>query len=262
MAGQRPDLTEAWKLLCLNQFHDIVTGTSVPAVYDDAQKDYSRIMALAAEATEQASMRLAISEMSLASVLPSHGPRTAIAPADAKAVGQDVEDGKVLFFEDVPPYSITPISQARLPEHPVRATVEGSRITLSNAHLSAVFENGSLVSVTEGATGREVIQSGRRGNTFLAFEDRPICWDAWDIDPQLRGSAGQHRPTIEGRTHRKWPYTRKTPPRLCVARQPNFAGCGTDGRLSPDRFSDPSRLARTTHAPESRLPGDCDGRRG
>ena len=183
MAGQYPDLTEAWKLLCLNQFHDIVTGTSVPEVYDDARQDYARIMNLAAEATRQASNELALTEMSLASVLPSRGPRTAIARAGVVAECQVIEDGKLLYFDDVSPYSITPISHARIPESPVRATVDGSRINLSNAHLSAVFEDGSLMSLTEGSTGREVIQSGRCGNTFLAFEDRPICWDAWDIDP-------------------------------------------------------------------------------
>ena len=47
MAGLNPDLTEAWQLLCLNQFHGILTGTSVTKVFTDARRDFARIMDLA-----------------------------------------------------------------------------------------------------------------------------------------------------------------------------------------------------------------------
>ncbi|MDJ0639756.1 MAG: hypothetical protein QNJ20_13030, partial [Paracoccaceae bacterium] len=37
------DLTPAWQLLCLNQFHDILTGTSIRLVFEVAEKDYAVI---------------------------------------------------------------------------------------------------------------------------------------------------------------------------------------------------------------------------
>ena len=183
MAGQHPDLTEAWKLLCLNQFHDIVTGTSVPEVYDDARADYARIMDMASKVTQLASEALGTKEVSVASVLPTQGPRTLAAPKNIEAEGQITNDGKLLYFDDLKPYSITPINNACLPSDPVLLTSVGGRIELSNAFLKAVFENGTLVSFVEKTTKQDVMHNKRPGNTLLAFEDRPICWDAWDIDP-------------------------------------------------------------------------------
>jgi len=41
---------------------------------------------------------------------------------------------------------------------------------------------GRLRSVFDKRAGREVIAAGETGNRFLLFEDKPIFWDAWDID--------------------------------------------------------------------------------
>ena len=34
------DVTKAWELICLNQFHDILPGSSIGEVYEDSTKDY------------------------------------------------------------------------------------------------------------------------------------------------------------------------------------------------------------------------------
>lgn len=43
------ELTEAWKLVLFNQFHDILAGTSLRSAYEDARDDYGRARSLAAE---------------------------------------------------------------------------------------------------------------------------------------------------------------------------------------------------------------------
>ncbi len=42
-------LTEAWKLVLFNQFHDILAGTAIRSAYEDARDDYGRARSLAAE---------------------------------------------------------------------------------------------------------------------------------------------------------------------------------------------------------------------
>jgi alpha-mannosidase len=55
-------------------------------------------------------------------------------------------------------------------------------LTLENAHLRAVFApDGSLTSVLHKASGREALAAP--GNRFELAEDRPVAYDAWDIDP-------------------------------------------------------------------------------
>jgi len=41
---------------------------------------------------------------------------------------------------------------------------------------------------------REVLAEGQHGNQLQAFEDRPICWDAWDIDPDFE----DRQETVQG----------------------------------------------------------------
>ncbi|MCV6594157.1 MAG: glycosyl hydrolase-related protein [Silicimonas sp.] len=181
MAGQGADLVQAWKLLCLNQFHDFITGTSVPSVFEEARADYARIGEMAEAVADRAALALAGPEAQVASMLPTHGAR--VVEVEGDDGGQRVEGGGLLFFEALVPYSLTPLSAAVIPAIPVTMREEGGRITLENAHLSAVFEAGVLVALWERGTGRAVLAEGAVGNQLLAFEDRPICWDAWDIDP-------------------------------------------------------------------------------
>ena len=47
-------LDEAWKLLCLNQFHDILPGSSIAEVYVDAATDHARIASIAAQIIDDA----------------------------------------------------------------------------------------------------------------------------------------------------------------------------------------------------------------
>ncbi len=56
-AGKR--LEEGWKLLLLNQFHDIIPGTSIPEVYETSSKQYEEIMWLGNAALEEAMQMLA-----------------------------------------------------------------------------------------------------------------------------------------------------------------------------------------------------------
>ena len=64
-----------------------------------------------------------------------------------------------------------------------RATASGSTAsTLQNRHLRAELSaDGSLLSLVERATGREALAAP--GNRLELYEDRPVAWDAWDIDP-------------------------------------------------------------------------------
>ncbi|MEV8565447.1 glycoside hydrolase family 38 C-terminal domain-containing protein [Streptomyces sp. NPDC051322] len=47
-------LSEAWKLVLFNQFHDILAGTSIRSAYEDARDEYGRARSLAAEVFNRA----------------------------------------------------------------------------------------------------------------------------------------------------------------------------------------------------------------
>ena len=52
-------MDEMWKLVLLNQFHDIIPGSSIQRVYEEAEADYAKVLAAAADVTAQATAALA-----------------------------------------------------------------------------------------------------------------------------------------------------------------------------------------------------------
>jgi hypothetical protein len=63
------------------------------------------------------------------------------------------------------------------------ATVNGG-VQLENKWLRVVVigPHGMLTSILDKRAGREVLKPGQLGNKLELFEDRPVSWDAWDID--------------------------------------------------------------------------------
>ncbi len=53
------DLTQAWKQVLFNQFHDIFAGTSIEAAYEDARDNYGEACSIAARALNHATQSLA-----------------------------------------------------------------------------------------------------------------------------------------------------------------------------------------------------------
>ncbi|WP_218588611.1 alpha-mannosidase [Marivita hallyeonensis] len=186
MAGTAPNLTHAWKLLCLNQFHDIVTGTSIGAVYEDSKRDFHAIFSAAEDAAQVAAKALSGPEPVVLNTSPTTGLRVVESDDVSDAPGQVTETGMLHWMPDLPAYSATPLSAATLPDHPARAHQRDGYVVLENEALRLeILPNGQIASIIDRATGREVLAQGKLGNQLQVFEDRPICWDAWDIDPHI-----------------------------------------------------------------------------
>ena len=144
------DLDRLWKLLLLQQFHDILPGSSIGLVYDDVRRDFGEL------------------ESSL------HG---LIGEGDAlvNTVGvsrREVFDGRMVEAQ--------PFADAQPVDAHDEVRVDG--LLLENAHLRVQLAgDGRVVSVVEKDTGREALAAP--GNILELYEDRPVNFDAWDIDP-------------------------------------------------------------------------------
>ena len=176
----------AWEVLCLNQFHDILPGTSVPVVFADARRDYARLSetteaaVAACEGGAPASVPVAVANAS-----PHRGPRLATLP-DARGLPagsfQPAPGGVLAHFPDLAPYSITAPAAAAAPEVPVAvAFLSDGGVEMANRWLRVRLDGeGRLVEVHDREHDRAVLDGV--GNQLQAFEDRPLSWDAWDVD--------------------------------------------------------------------------------
>jgi alpha-mannosidase len=206
-------LETAWKLVLLNQFHDIIPGSSIGWVYEDSARDYARIRELG-EAARTDALTACCAQIDTASL---HAPlvvwntlncprRGLVAiPWDGQQpVTGRIEGGKFVrtqptdvsgrreLLVEIPEapgvgYLTVDLRDGRaydVEAHALVDAVSATARTLENASLRvALNEWGGVVSLVDKTQGRELIAEGQIGNLFQRFDDHPNNWDAWDIDP-------------------------------------------------------------------------------
>jgi alpha-mannosidase len=154
-------LDEAWERTLLNQFHDILPGSSIGPVYDDARRDHAEIAAIAAEVQ--------------AGVVTEGGePLVLNASSDVRRVV--VEDGGTPRLVEVAAFGLYRMREVQ-PAHPVR--VDGERIT--NGLVSFEVDGSGRLSHLAHAGGVDLAADNPL-NELRLYRDRPMNWDAWDID--------------------------------------------------------------------------------
>jgi len=57
-------------------------------------------------------------------------------------------------------------------------------LVLSNSQLSVTIKNGCITSLVDNSPGipREVIPAGWKANQYVIFDDKPLNWQAWDVE--------------------------------------------------------------------------------
>lgn len=189
-----PDLREGWEALLLNQFHDILPGSSIREVYEDAAADYARIERIGQAALEGGLRRIAenvrTGESSLIVFNSLSWPRSGLVelPCTPELEGlniQKIEGGRkaLVPVSDVPSlgYRAYALAQQAAEEAPAEMVVETG--TLENRfYRIELNERGQMTSIYDKRCGREVLAPNARGNVLQAFEDKPMNFDAWDID--------------------------------------------------------------------------------
>ncbi len=188
-------INKAWELTLLNQFHDIIPGSSIAAVYEDSDKDYAAILGAADEAISGAITSIAASVAADPGELVVYNPLS-FARADAAAFprsyglsGQDVTDLKgnlqtLVSLPEIPSlgYAVLP----RVASASSKGELSVTPTSLENDYFKITLDKktGEITSLLDKRTGAEVIDQNSycKGNALLSFEDRPLTYDAWDID--------------------------------------------------------------------------------
>lgn len=164
-AYPQDELDRAWKLLLLNQFHDILPGSSIHWVYEDAKRDYATILEIANIAIDDAQRTLAGDGNDVVLFNPSSSQRQELVEGP---------DGLVMA-------KLPSCSWATLVPLDTQGAVAVATSTMENEHLRVAWDdNGLLTSVFDKDAHREVLAGN--ANLFQIHEDRPKAYDAWDVD--------------------------------------------------------------------------------
>ncbi|MDB9447566.1 alpha-mannosidase [Anabaena sp. CS-542/02] len=201
------DIERAWKQVLFNQFHDILPGSSITQVYQDALPEWQQVETVGTKILQESLLAIACqtilpppphpesqpififnalnwqrSEV-VCVTLPESHPQWQVYNLSGQPITSQISaDRKLLFLApEIPPvgYRIFWLSPTSLtPQHP-----NTPDWTLENEFLRVIInpDTGDLSSVFDKMHQREILNGA--GNQLQAFKDSGQYWDAWNIDP-------------------------------------------------------------------------------
>ena len=189
LGGEQPaSLADRWRTLMINQFHDILPGSSITEVYVRTERELAEVVAAADRASEAAMSDIADKlagpgEDGLLIVNPDLNARPVrLESAEPIPGGQAAEKGYVLASP-----AIVPGLGALTGRIPREATVTAEARRLENRFLRVEFaDDGTLARVYDKRAEREVLDG--RGNQIWAYRDQPRDYDAWDTEGDYQRS--------------------------------------------------------------------------
>ena len=210
------ELTEAWKKITFNGFHDLAAGSGIGIIYKEAQDDFDQVRRATNEISAKALHTLAAGVNTRGAgavpVLvfnPLAWPRSGVVAVnvqlpEASANGVSVMDSSghalpatvlssdaktnayklLVDVKDVPSmgYEVLHVAAGA---KPFVSDLKASGTTLENAELRVVVDpaTGCITSLFDKRANFESLAKGACGNQLQTFKDTPKNYDAWNIDP-------------------------------------------------------------------------------
>ncbi|MDF2593239.1 MAG: alpha-mannosidase, partial [Clostridia bacterium] len=195
-------LRKGWKVILLNQFHDIIPGTSIEEVYEESYAQYEELLEEGKKTQNK-----------LLDVIACNIQSKGLSVMAMNTLGHKRNDLVYVDLEELPNHAYAVLYEGEryplqrldggigifygrnMPGSGYRTYTlveeEGKRenqLIVKKDHLENPFfvlklnEKGQITSIYDKKAQREIIHTEKPANVFQAFEDKPHKWDAWDIN--------------------------------------------------------------------------------
>lgn len=195
-------LNKGWENILLNQFHDILPGSSIKEVYEVTKKEYKQIIGngekILTDSFKYISSQIKLDKKSVVVFNTLSFMRDDIASFDIpegivnpvledengeETVCQVVENDKAIFLAKGIPangYKVYYVSEAK---DAFKDIVDIDTKQAENKFFKIQFnDKAEIKSFYDKKNCRELIKAGEVANALQAFEDKPLDYDNWDIE--------------------------------------------------------------------------------
>ncbi len=195
----KDELLANWKLILLNQFHDILPGSSIKEVYEDSKVQYEQVLAngckMAGDAQAALVANIDLKKNSLVIFNSTGFARKDAVVAEAPVKGnfaifnangeevayQKTYDGKITFIAEVPAKGYASYEIKKQKPSEFKAVNAAAKKAETDFFKVSFDKNGNIGKLIHKATGRSVTVAGKPVGKVRAFQDRPHNHEAWDI---------------------------------------------------------------------------------
>ncbi len=202
------EMEAVWQEVLSYQFHDILPGTAIEAVYEDTQAAYTRLLRQGQTLMDQSLNALtegvnapedgvvvyntlSFARGGLIELQAPNGEGLEVYTADGQRLDSQWASGRLCFWApDVPclGYAFYALrakqksaqAASAAPHSGFWANAQGFETPYYTGEWDAAGRITSLYHKTE---GRQLVPEGGALNRLFAYEDKPMNWDNWDIDP-------------------------------------------------------------------------------
>lgn len=193
--SEKEEMDKIWRTVLLNQFHDILPGSSIAEVYEVTKKEYAEIESRLAEMIAEKLNLLMDGGQDKISVFNTLGfdRNDVVSLGDCHAAALTDESGKIYLVQETAQGAVAyitdiPAKGGKTLQLLDTVKEEASRIQITENGIETPFyrisidENGLFTSIYDKECDREVLKAGEKGNLLRMYEDKPMHYDCWDID--------------------------------------------------------------------------------
>ncbi len=191
-------ILDAWKIVLCHQFHDILPGSSIKEVYEDSHVEYEKALSLINEVMAKVEKSLLEEKEGSYTIwnnsnwkrdsyviIPDITEECAFIDYNGNRLSSSIKDTKaIVLIKDMEPFSFVTIYKAKSEQSGQEKVLQCNRVSTKYYDISW-NDQGQLTSIFDKDAHREILPEGKLGNELQVFEDKPRCFDAWELEPTL-----------------------------------------------------------------------------
>ncbi|PCG91440.1 Glycoside hydrolase/deacetylase, beta/alpha-barrel [Penicillium occitanis (nom. inval.)] len=180
----KEDLDNMWESVLLCQFHDCLPGSSIGMCYEDTKEIYAEVFATGHRLKKEALAALGFSE-------PKSSENVQFINTMPWQRSEVVKLPEALCHSKGPSYAqisghtgaidASLLNNTLTPGATIKEVKPGV-FRLTNGKLKVDIQDGVIVSLYDVEAEREVISRGGKAGQLVIFDDKPLYWQAWDVE--------------------------------------------------------------------------------
>ncbi|KAL8781173.1 MAG: hypothetical protein Q9194_000489 [Teloschistes cf. exilis] len=176
----KTEIDDIWEDVLLCQFHDCLPGSCIEMCYRDSDELYARVLKAGVELLKGALSSLGLddinsskSELKTINTLPWYRVEITKLPGTEGDFAA-ITGGPGLAHVEILTKASRSTAQIR--------KIDDGVFEMRNDDFIVQIENGAITSLVDVTEDRDIIPKGQKANQLVIFDDKPLYWQAWDVE--------------------------------------------------------------------------------